>query len=55
MNTLDGRLVVVSARDLDDVLELARVASDRLPEHDPIASNLRGAIAQVRTSAVMEP
>lgn len=55
MNALDGRLVVVNARDLDDLLELSRVAADRLPDGDSIASNLRGAAAQVRCGAVMEP
>ena len=55
MNTLDGRLLVVPARPLDDLLELARIATERLPEHDPVASSLRGAIGQVRSSLVPEP
>ena len=55
MNALDGRLVVVNARDLDDLLELARLASERLPLGDPITTSLRGACAQVRVGAVPEP
>ena len=55
MDTLDGRLLVVPARPLDDLLELARIATERLPEHDPVASSLRGAIGQVRSSLVPEP
>lgn len=55
MNALDGRLVVVNARHLDDLLEMARLAVDRLPDTDPLASHLRGAVAQVRLGAVLEP
>jgi len=55
MNALDGRLVVVNARHLDDLLELSRLASERLPDGDPLATNLRGATAQVRFGAVLEP
>jgi hypothetical protein len=55
MNALDGRLVLVNARVLDDLLEMARLASERLPETDPLASSLRGSVAQVRLGAVMEP
>ena len=55
MNALDGRLVVVPADKLDDLCELARLAVDRLPAPDPLTSALRGAIAEVRLSQVVEP
>lgn len=55
MDTLDGRLLIVPARPLDDLLELARIAADRLPDHDPVASSIRGAVAQVRASLILEP
>jgi len=55
MNALEGRLVLVSASRLDDMLELARLASDRLPAEDPIALALKGAAAQVRSEVVFEP
>lgn len=55
MNALDGKAVLVPATLLDDLLELARLAADRLPEDDSLASNLRGQAASVRHSAVLEP
>ena len=55
MSALDGHMVVVNARHLDDLLELSRLASERLPDGDPLATNLRGATAQVRFGAVLEP
>lgn len=50
------RLVVVSARELDDLLELSRLAADRLEGADGlIAKELRGSAAAVRRDALMEP
>jgi hypothetical protein len=49
------RLVLVPATALDDLLELARLASDRLPEQDPLVLPLRGSIGQVRSTALPEP
>lgn len=54
MNTTDRRLVLVPADQLDDLLELARVAVDRLPD-DQLSRALRGQISEVRVSALMEP
>jgi hypothetical protein len=48
-------LVLVPARRLDDLLELARLAAERLGDSDPIASALRGSAAQVRSDAILEP
>lgn len=55
MMTSDERLVIVRAKPLDDALELARLAVERLGDADPIARELRGAIAEVRSSGLMEP
>lgn len=55
MNATDGRLVVVPAARLDDLLELARLAADRLPEHDALTTALAGAAAQVRSDSILEP
>jgi hypothetical protein len=52
---ISDRLVVISAQGLDDLLELARMAADRLPQEDALHSALIGAISQVRTSATVEP
>lgn len=49
------RLVLVPAAQLDDLLELARLLAERLPETDSLASALRGSTAQVRSVAVLEP
>jgi hypothetical protein len=54
MKALKGRLVVVPADELDDLLELTRMATDRLPD-DPLTSALVASAAQVRSSAVIEP
>lgn len=54
MNALDGRLVLVPADQLDDLLELARIATDRLPD-DQLSRSLRAAIGQVRLSQLVEP
>lgn len=53
METTD-RMVVVSARQLDDLLELAGRAADRLAG-DPVGSALSGARAEVLRSATVEP
>lgn len=55
MNSLDRRPVLVTAGRLDDQLELARMAADRLASLDPVlADALRAAVAAVRTEAVLE-
>lgn len=53
--TPSDRLVVVPTAALDDLLELARLAADRMEPTDALAVHLRGAAAQVATSAVREP
>lgn len=50
-----GRLVVVPASLLDDLLELARLSADRLPDSDPLRSALLGSISGVRCAAILEP
>lgn len=55
---VQARYVAVDAKALDDVLELSARACDqlqRLSANDPLPSALRGSIAQVRTSSVLEP
>lgn len=49
------KAVIVPAGSLDDLLELARLAAERLPDTDPLVSALRGRIAQVRVEALLEP
>lgn len=49
------RLVLVPATQLDDLLELARLGADRLPEHDPLRLSLVGSIGAVRACALPEP
>lgn len=49
------RLVLVPATTLDDALELARLAADRLPEHEPLRLSLIGAIGATRQAALPEP
>lgn len=51
----DDPLVIVSARHLDDLCELAAAAALRLDRNDPLASAVRGAVGQVRAEAVLEP
>lgn len=54
VDTRSDRLVLVPARQLDDLAELARLASNRLD--DPVlADALRGAIAGLTNVAVAEP
>lgn len=55
MNATDAPLALVSAKTLDDLCELSRVAADRLPSADPLTSALRGSIAAVRASALLDP
>lgn len=54
MNALQGRMVVVPAEALDDLLELTRLATDRLPD-DQLSRSLRASAAQIRIAAVVEP
>jgi len=54
MKALDSRLVLVPVGRLDDLLELSRLAAERLP-NDPVGSALRGAAAEVRASSLIEP
>lgn len=55
MEQTSSGLVLISATRLDELLELSRAAVERLPENDPLASALRGAVAEVRLSAIIEP
>ena len=55
VNASTDRYALVPAGQLDDLLELSRMAVDRLPDTDPLTSALRGATAQVRVAAVLEP
>jgi hypothetical protein len=50
-----GRLVVIPAAQLDDLLELSRLAADRLDDIDPLRLALIGAVGAVRLSAIVEP
>lgn len=52
------RLVLVPAARLDDLLELAGLAAQELEvnaPNDPLASALRGSIAEIRTHGLLEP
>jgi len=49
------RLLLIPAAQLDDLLELARLAAARLPEYDALQLALIGAIAEVRISSAYEP
>ena len=49
------RLVLVRAAELDDLLELARLAADRLPDPDPLHAALVGSISAIRLGATIEP
>ena len=56
MNALEGRLVIVPADGLGDLLELAATASSRVKDTDPaLADALTGAAARVRTELLREP
>lgn len=50
-----GRLVIVPAETLDDLLELSRLAAAQLPLTEPLRHALIGSIAAIRTSITMEP
>lgn len=52
---LASRALIVQARSLDDLLELARRAADRLDPSDPLTHALRGAIAQTKADLVVDP
>jgi hypothetical protein len=52
---ITDRLAIVQAKPLDDLLELTRLAADRLPSTDPLVTALKGARAQVLQSATPEP
>ena len=53
--SMSDRLVVVSAAQLDDLLELARLAVARLDVTDPLRSALAGSVSAVRIGATLEP
>jgi len=53
--TLPRRHVIVDARALDDLLEVARLVADRLPGDDNLRLALNGARAQVLSGATLEP
>lgn len=55
MDAIQDRHVLVNAKALDDALELSRAAVERLPKEDPLALALRGALAQLRSNAIIEP
>lgn len=57
MRPLDSvdRWVLVPTNHLDDLLELARLSADRLPETDPLRSALIGVTGAVRVAAILEP
>lgn len=49
------QLVLIPAAQLDDLLELARLAAERIPDPDPLRAALIGAIGAVRLAATIEP
>jgi hypothetical protein len=53
--TLENRLVVVPADRLDDLLELSRLAADRIPESDDLGRMIRSTAADIRQRALLEP
>lgn len=54
-HTTAGRLVIVPAALLDDMLELARLGIERLDITDPLRPALQGSIAAIRTAGIVEP
>lgn len=54
MNALEDRMVLVPAGQLDDLLEVSRLASERL-HGDAVGDALRGSAAAVRASSLLEP
>lgn len=57
MKSMDDRLVLVPLSALGDLVEVAARAAESLDlnEFGPLAAALQGVIAQVRTSATVEP
>lgn len=55
MDAIQDRLVLVRAGALDEVLELARLAAERLPQDDPLTFALKGTIGQIRSGVLIEP
>jgi hypothetical protein len=55
MENTTERLVLVPMTQLDDLLELARHAIERLPEGDPLRWSLTGSVSAVRSAATAEP
>jgi hypothetical protein len=51
VNTQQDHLVVIGARQLDDLLELTARALARLPQGDPLVLALSGSRAEVLASA----
>lgn len=51
--TLDSQ-VIVGAKSLDDMLELARLAAARLGDEDPLAKQIKGVTAELRTHSRLE-
>ncbi len=49
------RLVLVPAAQLDELLELARLAAERIPDPDPLRAALVGAIGAIRQAVIVEP
>jgi hypothetical protein len=56
---MNDRQVLVGARSLDELIQLAEIAADRLDTGDPgmdsLRDALRGAAAEVRTHSLLEP
>lgn len=46
--------VIVGAKSLDDMLELARLAAARLGDEDPLAKQIQGVTAELRTHSRLE-
>lgn len=49
------RPVLIPAGTLDDVLSMASMAADRLPQNDALTMALRGAVAEARCGLVVAP
>lgn len=55
MESTTNRLVLVPFSALDDTLELTRALIERVPHEDPLGIALRGALANLRAEAILEP
>lgn len=55
VDTSVDRWVLVPAHRLDDLLEMARMASERLPAQDALTLSLKASIADTRVSSVTDP